>query len=173
LPSGLPIAIRKAEESDLSFVIASWSDSLLGHSPEIRAWLGKEDTELSRELARGYRRKIAAVLPESETWVTSHRSEPAILYGFVVTGRGRTTTEKIVHYLFVKESFRHLGLARGLLEAAGAGSSSSIITTHWTRACEAYDDHRPGFLLYRPSLFRACHWRRHHETDSAQRSEIA
>lgn len=106
----LPVYIRPMEDEDLPFVLANWMDS---HYP---------NTELSRHDASknlwkaGYAKVIRHILKNSSTVIMVNSENPMQLIGFCCAEI--VSAEKItIHYLFVKQRMRRLGLGKALLDS--------------------------------------------------------
>jgi len=147
----LPVLIRPAEEGDRPFVLASWADSYLGHAPHIRSWTGP-DPELQREMVRAYRRRLSHATEVMEILVASHQEDKGVLFGFVARDFQVDLEIPVMHYIFVKEPYRGLGIAKRLMEGAGL-LYDRLAVTHWTRDCESYQSNGGRRMDFRPSLF--------------------
>ncbi len=142
------IEYRPAGAGDVQFIIRSWIDSFKGaHGagilsiPEFAV-----PCECGRPIRYDFSAVMEVTLarllqrPGLTTWVAYNPREraPHDLYGFVVSetganvpsyvprGRGAeyelqvaTSTEPLIHFVFVKRTYRQLGIARALLQAAG------------------------------------------------------
>ena len=97
--------------SDRVFVIRSWIDSYrTAHSAgmiAMRDWIDVMAPQVERVLARRGCR----------VWVAHHGdAEPgADLYGWLAA---ETAADPLVHYCYVKQAYRRMGIARGLLRLA-------------------------------------------------------
>ncbi len=64
---------------------------------------------------------------------------PTQILGFLVTEK-TSRNEEVVHYLFVKDIYRKMGISKGLLAEAGLKQDGSVFYTHKT----AYSKHYRG-----------------------------
>lgn len=99
------ILIRPVTKSDLGFVVRTWIESL------------RYGNDLFREipehtLFENYKKFIGQIIEKPSTVITiaSLRDEPGLIIGFAV-GQGTN----ILHYVYVREPWRKLGLARDLV----------------------------------------------------------
>ncbi len=128
--------VRSARPADDAFIYRSWLDGSYEVCP-VRPAVRPADY---------YRawRQLAAVLrmrPDVETVVACLPGQPDTLLGFACGAIGRH-----LHWCYVKQPFRGLGIAREMLTAlclTGAGECS-----HWSPRL-----HKAGWL-YRPELLR-------------------
>lgn len=126
------LAYRKSDGGDLPFVIHGFLDSFRT-SPEagliaMSRWRAVMEPEIVDILAR----------PGVEVWVAHHPGEKergADLYGFVIVERDyldnrrqRVEDVPLVIYCYVKQAYRGLGIARGLMASAGVGDRFNYVT---------------------------------------------
>ena len=129
--------IRHALPSDVAFVYSTWLNSYKRDSA-----LGKStrDTIFFNE----YRFVVDYILnrPNVDVMVCCHPDEISVIFGYAVYEPG------ILHYVFVKEAFRRLGIAKALLTDA---RDAFEITTHRTSSGDLTGHtlaHNP-FLLFK------------------------
>ena len=110
----MSLAFRRAEEPDRPFIVDSWLESYrTAHAAGLIAmedWRSVMGAQFERVLAR----------PRVETFVAHHPGEVdhvADLYGWIAVERGHTLP--YVLYVYVKQPYRRMGIARGLFGAAG------------------------------------------------------
>jgi hypothetical protein len=151
------IKYRRAEASDVQFVIKTWVESYKGaHGAGI---LSIPEFAVPCECGKPIRYDFAAVMevtlakllqrPGLTTWVAHNPREkpPHDLYGYLVseTGanvpsyvRGRDgdfalkvaeADEPLVHFVFVKRAYRTLGIARALFHVAGVDATKPFLYT--------------------------------------------
>lgn len=128
----MTFAYRAMVAEDHNFIVDSWVSSYqFAHTAGIIAtdrWFPVMIPEVERLLAR----------PGSRTIVAYKTDEPdrlADLQGFItVDTDDETWGVPIVHYVFVKESYRKAGRARGLFAAAGIDPRMPFIHTAKTGA---------------------------------------
>jgi hypothetical protein len=118
------LAFRPAvTESDLTFVISSWLDaSKHSYSSGLIAmddWYAVQWPQYLKATQR----------PDMRTVVAFEKTDPAFLYGFMVAdpteqrieehGGGVRWWPALVLFVFVKQSYRREGIARGMFDAIG------------------------------------------------------
>lgn len=112
------VGVREATIEDLDFVYATWLRFFKHHSPHGR--------KLSPHIFFENHHKIIEVIlaqPKTKTIVCCLASEPKVLLGYIV-GSG----DDVIHFVFVKESFRKFGIAKHLLEASGIDPQKAMFT---------------------------------------------
>lgn len=99
------IAIRDALQEDINFIYATWLRSYRSGSS-----IGRQarNTVYYRE----YNKVIDHLLNSSTIKVACLDDDPLIILGYAVFDRDN------IHYIFVKEAFRRLGIARRLVESS-------------------------------------------------------
>lgn len=146
----LPYQIRSAQPSDISFIYSSWLKSY------------KHGSELGKSTRTGvffnsYREVLDAILQRSQTFVACLIDEPEVILGYLVhepLADEPFTVDPIhiLHYAFIKESFRRLGIGQMLLEHAKINPKLTYYT-HKTILLDKFDGafsqmtYNP-FLLY-------------------------
>lgn len=120
------IRLRPGREDDAPLIISTWVNSYRYGNAEAKRILRKVYFEWQRALVIDIlRRPTTAVLvahdPEMDT----------VIYGYLV-GEVNRAERPIVHYLYVKEPWQHLGIATALLEATG-WDLNRLFYTHYTR----------------------------------------
>lgn len=110
----LPIKIRPLTQLDVSFVFSSWLKSFKG------AFFAKDihpKTYFSEQ-----HRVVASLLSTCQTYVACAESDPTEIFGFIC---GEYMSGAFVlHYIYVKHTFRNLGIARQLLGQFKVGDVS-------------------------------------------------
>lgn len=125
--SDLPITLRLLDESDESeknFVLSSW---LRSYTSSKWAESMPRDTFM-----RGHHRVVSALLDKHHTWVAE--VTPGELAGWTCTGK------YVLHYVYVKSTYRRMGVGRTLLNAPSASGTEvpgRDVATHWTYAATA------------------------------------
>lgn len=110
----LPVVIRAMEPLDTPFVFSSW----------LRSYRANSDMRVSQSLYyAGHHEVIEGLLkaPGVEVVVASPEGDPNTILGWCCRGQG------VVHYVYVKEAFRRMGLAKMLV---GEFSQHSHITRY-------------------------------------------
>jgi GNAT superfamily N-acetyltransferase len=132
--------IRPAVGNDLAFIYSCWlnsyrSDSHIGSTCRKSVYYDSYNQVIDRILDEAYTLVRVAVDPNDEN----------VIYGYAVYD------PSTIHYVFVKEAFRELGIAASLLEHA---LKTTTEYSHRTRCvAELLNEHRE--LTYNPfSLFK-------------------
>jgi GNAT superfamily N-acetyltransferase len=107
------LAYRPAVAADMPLVVGSWLDSFrTAHAAGLIAmddWRAVMEPQIEKLLARPGAVVFVAHRPGEDA---EHRAD---LYGWIAA----EPDIALVHYVYVKHSYRRMGLARGLLGAAG------------------------------------------------------
>lgn len=133
----LPIKIRPPQDGDWNYIYDSWKRSFKETMPWVPTpnffqAMGKRVEEIK---AREETRFFIACDPEDDEFI----------FGWGCFGR-----KNLIHYVFVKQAFRHAMVAIRLVEHA-TNTSKPIVFTHWTRVCEKLNKKYPRALRYEPS----------------------
>jgi hypothetical protein len=138
----LTASVRDYVESvDHNFIYNSWINSYRDYAPWAkadvpRATIYKRLRErIDNLLLRGCELKIACDPEDTNLILGWMCAEPPVL-----------------HYIYVKEAYRHQGIALTLMASVGLSSSNIIPCTHWTSYAELIAAKRPR-LLRRVDLF--------------------
>jgi GNAT superfamily N-acetyltransferase len=142
------LAHRPATAIDLPFIMSSWLRSFktshfAGPIPNDIYW----DTyrlAAERILSRPAARLLVAVNP-------SERDPEHELYGWLAMEPGEPP---VVHYVYVKQAFRRMGVARSLLRAASINLSAPFVYTYRTRDVAAVIRHARLLARHDPHLVR-------------------
>ncbi len=133
--------IRPALPSDIAFIYATWlrsyrKDSLIGANCGTDIYF------------QSYARIMDGLLasPKVEVLIAALKEDEDIIIGYLVAEPG------VLHYVFVKDAFRKLGVARSLYEASFPDTNFTT-HTHWTRTASPIIqtlklDYNP-FLLFK------------------------
>ena len=140
--------IRKALPEDISFIYSSWLKSFR---------YGATANKLVRTdiFFTNYREVLDSILARSLTLVACLPDSPEVILGYMVY------EEDIIHYCFIKHSFRRLGIASRLLEQTGLKDSEFKVTHRTNELSKILDslilvkglklEYNP-FLLYNKDL---------------------
>lgn len=124
----ISLAYRPAVEADMGLVHGSWRSSFRGSFAAGPIPFAVYDdvyrTVIARILARPGASVVVAYHPGEEVGA-------ADLYGWLCYEPG-----PVVHYCFVKQSFRRSGIARGLFAAAGIDPAGGFVYTFSTHAAK-------------------------------------
>jgi len=105
------IEVRGAEKDELNFVMHSWLRSLRSFEPFYRSMPGET-------YFREHGLRADAALKRGYCLVVSPRDHPKIISGYIVweTVMLRKEPTTIIHYIYIKENFRKMGIASLLIE---------------------------------------------------------
>lgn len=105
------ITLRQALPDDLRLVNASWYESFRhgGHAPEIGSDLYHE----------GQAKVITDLCQRGRVVVASVTSIPDEICGWICFEKS-ADRESVLHYIYVKQVYRHLKIALNMIEAFGA-----------------------------------------------------
>lgn len=118
----LPIAIRQAHSGDLAFIYSSW----------LRSFKGSRDKHVSPEVYfEGQHELIGNLLDSANTTalVATPAYDAGIILGWCVK------TNDTLHYVYVKEAFRRMGIAKLLV---GSFTQHSHLTPYGAKALADY-----------------------------------
>lgn len=107
--SETPWRIRPASALDIPFIYSSWLKSF------------KHDSALGKSMRSSiyfeqYREVIDQILEDSQTFVAHLPDEPNVIIGYIVFESYASIPTATIHYAFVKESFRRIGVFTSLLK---------------------------------------------------------
>jgi hypothetical protein len=139
---------RPAERRDLALIMSSWLKSFKGSH-----YAGPIPNDLYWDT---YRLSLERILsrPAVRVWIAVNPGEPDPeheIYGWLAMEPG---APPVVHYAYVKQAFRRMGVARSLFHAAGVDTSQPFTYTFRTK--DVADVVRRGRLMARhdPMLVR-------------------
>ena len=126
MSSNLPIRIRPAIQEDVPFIFNSWLKSFR-HSHIGRL--------VTNEIYFNSQHKIIEkILQENTVMVACNQEDPSQLYGYIVAGD--VEGHFILHYVYIKHTYRNMGLAKTLLNTFSHDPSTASVYTHHTRVAE-------------------------------------
>ena len=133
----LPIKIRAPIDADWNYIYDSWKRSF----KETMPWVPTPN------FFRAMGERIEAIKGRRETrfFVACDPDDEEFIFGWGCFGR-----KNLIHYLFVRQAFRHARVALRLVEMA-TDTKKPIAFTHWTRVCEKLNRKHRGALRYEPS----------------------
>ena len=112
--------LRQLRSGDLPLIYNSW----------LRSFKKQNDVDQNGLPGwmywRYYHEKIEETLARAETRVLCAEAEPDIIFGWICFEHAPTFT--VVHYLYVKNAFRKIGLARRLVGGAGLDVARVVYT---------------------------------------------
>jgi hypothetical protein len=136
----IPIAVREIFPEEHNFVLHSWIKS--GQRSNNFGVVAKELYTLNQHEI------ITSLLTRSKILVAQELDKPESLYGYIVYDLidGVFT----LHYAYVKQFFRGLGVLKALLSHANFSTETAGFYTHHTKIC---DKVMPSLnLMYNPYL---------------------
>jgi hypothetical protein len=122
------IEIRHLQELDLPFIFSSWLRSYKEESAFAK--------RIKNEVFYFWHHRIIEVTlakPSVRVLVASDKDEPTVIYGYIVT-EVINSEPKIIHYCFVKEHFRQMGIAKLLFKESGI--QGNFFISHFTYSAE-------------------------------------
>lgn len=123
----LPLRIRHAIDSDVPFIFNSWLKSF------------RETGTLCRGVNNviyfaGHHKLIQKIVQRSMTYVAYSAEDPMQTYGYIVGEFIQNVF--VLHFAYVKHSFRKFGIAKLLLEQFNIEPGTMRCYTHQTRTAE-------------------------------------
>ncbi len=112
---------------DMKFVLRAWMTGFQGHgwSPMCKPnEYFEHQQRLISDLAQSDHVRLI---------VACDVSNPQQLYGFACGEPVTATTPLVMHWVYIKQVFRRLGVARELMREFGWQPGMQIIATHWTK----------------------------------------
>lgn len=98
-----PVLIRPATEADLPLIFSSWIRSYRHGNPAT--------LRQGRSYAESQHRIVERLLARAEVRVACYSGSPSLILGWACIERKNST----IHYCYVKNAYRGLGLVRSLL----------------------------------------------------------
>lgn len=136
----IDITMRPHKDEDKDFIFSSWLKSFVGLSLMTRG--------IPRKIAFNMQKKVVeACVDRASIIVATPNDDPDLILGYVVFERFKG--EVICHYIYVKASYRRLGLAKTFLDIVRLGKAQPVITTHMT---ELGMNLKRENLIYNPYL---------------------
>lgn len=119
----LPIRIRKATEEDISFIFNSWLKSY-------------RDSTFAKSITNTiyfneHHKLIEDLLKECNVLIACNDENPGDIYGYSVSEVVQGFF--VLHFVYVKHTFRQLGIGRSLVENAGVDFKKASLCTHITK----------------------------------------
>jgi GNAT superfamily N-acetyltransferase len=122
----LPIAIREAQEGDIPFLFSSWLKSFRS---------GLMPKKVDNTIFFSEHHKLAErLLKRSKTLVATDPADPATIYGYLVFERIEGIF--VLHYVYVKHTFRAMGVMRQLMAATEQDFKLAGLFSHMTEIME-------------------------------------
>lgn len=139
----LPIMVRPATQGDVNFILNSWIKSAYSNLP-------KAYEMPNFMFCTEHHKLIEAVLKRSTVIVACDRKDPSIIYGYLVAEY--LQNHPTIHYIYVKQTFRRLGLASYLINCLDINQESIIFISHTTLKFKNFFGTKRHFI-FNPYLF--------------------
>ena len=137
----LPTTLRLAEEGDIGFIFNSWLKSYrssLFAKPISNTVFFAEHHKVIEKLAK-----------TSQILLACNKEDPNQIYGYACAERVEGVF--VLHYIYVKQSFRRLGIGKLLLDSFDHNfDDESAVYTHHTKIAEKLA--AKYHLIYHPYL---------------------
>ena len=117
------VRLRTLIDDDLPFLFSSWLKSYRSShfAEKITNTIYFED----------HHKVIERIIKNSKVLIACNPADPSQLYGYsVATEEGGVL---VLHFLYVKHTFRNMGIGNTLLDAVGHESDKAAVYTHHTR----------------------------------------
>lgn len=111
-PEAIPVSIRPREDGDEAFLYRTWLEGHRVGSPAFGVRLRKT------AYFTLHHPKCERLLGRSTVWIACPSDAPQVIAGYIVA----EPAVPCIHWLFVREGFKRLGLARLLIAATGLPS---------------------------------------------------
>lgn len=122
----LPILLRPANAEDVGFIFNSWLKSFRN---------SEYASEIPNEIYFSEHHKlIERLLQKYEVIVAANPEDPSQIYGFICAGL--TDGVFTLHYVYVKHTFRRMGIGAALLNAFEHDPEFAAIYTHKSRSAK-------------------------------------
>jgi len=136
----LPIVIREATVDDAPFIFNSWLKSY-------------KDSDFARRVPNiiyfaEHHKLIEGLLSHCSIYVACSEEDSNQILGYIVASS--FTGTPIIHYIYIKHSFRKLGLATQLISSLSLNKSNMIAVTHWNKYATIASN--KYHLVYHPYL---------------------
>jgi ribosomal protein S18 acetylase RimI-like enzyme len=77
---------------------------------------------------------IERIIKNSKAFIACDPEDSSQLYGYIVAGLEEGIL--VLHFIYVKHTFRNLGIGKTLLDALGHDKSNAAVYTHHTRMAD-------------------------------------
>jgi ribosomal protein S18 acetylase RimI-like enzyme len=116
----LPILLRPANKDDVGFIFNSWLKSFRGSA---------HAAPISNEIYYSEHHKvIERILQYYDVVIACNEQDPSQIYGFICAGN--TDSIFTLHYVYIKHTFRRMGIANALLNSFEHSEEYAAIYTH-------------------------------------------
>lgn len=118
--SNISLRIREANQEDVNFIFASWLRSYRASK-----W-AKQIT--NTVYFAEHHKVLERLLKNNKVFVACHNDDPGQLYGFICADK--IDNIFCLHYIYVKQTFRNLGIGTMLLNAFEHDPNFAAVYTH-------------------------------------------
>jgi len=122
----IPIILRPATESDIGFIFNSWLKSYRSSA--------FAKSIINEVYFENHHKIIERLVQENQVIIACDEKDSNQFYGYICAGK--VQDHFICHYMYVKHSFRGLGIGTELLNYFDHDIESISIYTHHTRICD-------------------------------------
>ena len=121
-----PVRLRPLIEDDLAFIFNSWLKSYrFSHFAE----------KITNTIYFSDQHKlIEKLIGDSKVVVACNGEDPSQVYGYIVGGE--VDGISLLHFIYVKHTFRNMGVGKTLLDALGHDKEKAGVYTHHTRMAD-------------------------------------
>jgi ribosomal protein S18 acetylase RimI-like enzyme len=121
-----PVRLRPLIEDDLAFIFNSWLKSYrFSHFAE----------KITNTIYFSDQHKlIEKLIGSSNVVVACNEEDPSQVYGYIVGGE--VDGISLLHFIYVKHTFRNMGVGKTLLDAMGHDKDKAGVYTHHTRMAD-------------------------------------
>ncbi len=123
----LPILIRPANADDVSFIFNAW----------LKSYKSSDFAKnIQGEIYYHEHHKVIEILLKTyNVLIACNKDDTTQIYGFMCAGF--TQNVFTIHYVYTKQTFRRMGIAKALLNAFEYNPEFACIYTHETNAVKA------------------------------------
>lgn len=122
----LPILLRPANSEDVGFIFNAWLKNF-------------RNSEFANDMPNEiffseHHKVIERLLQQYDVVIAANQEDPSQIYGFICAGY----TEGVftLHYVYVKHTFRKMGIAEALLNSFNHDPDCAAIYTHKSRSAK-------------------------------------
>lgn len=122
----LPIRIREANQEDVAFIFNSWLKSY-------------RQSLFARNITNTiyfdqHHKVLENLLKTNKVIIACNEKDPSQMYGYICAGKEDGIF--VLHYIYVKHTYRNLGIGKELLNSFDHDINTAAVYTHHTRIAE-------------------------------------
>ena len=137
------VVIRPAVKEDKNFILASWLRCYRSSSYFCR--------RIRKNVFFKYHHVIAdRILSHATVLIAADPTDANVIYGYLISEFYEPDQKHVVHFIYIKEAFREMGIAKQLFTAAGL-EPNSVLISHWTEPVDKLILKYPD-MIYIPYL---------------------